>query len=145
MNCPRRHMCWQRERGIWKGRSSGEHQGQGTQRLLCLAARSLRIYQAQLVSRLSVASHLALPKFDLTQGPSWGRMPLSVRVGSSTRVSGRLAGHIMGYCLLALSGPSQILPIGFVGGSSVLCSLLGPHVARHLIQAPSRQFWSTVP
>lgn len=124
----------------WRTSRSGNSGG-----LLCLVARSLRIYQAQLVSRLSVASHLVLPKFDLTQGPSWGRMPLSVRVGSSTRVSGRLAGHIMGYCLLALSGPSQILPIGFVGGSSVLCSLLGPHVARHLIQAPSRQFWSTVP
>ena len=59
--------------------------------------------------------------------------------------TGRLAEHIMGYFLLVLFGPSQILPVGFVGGSSVLCSLLGPHVVRHLIQVPSRQFWSTVP
>ena len=42
--------------------------------------------------------------------------------------TGRLAEHIMGYFLLVLFGPSQILPVGFVGGSSVLCSLLGPHV-----------------
>ena len=51
----------------------------------------------------------------------------------------------MGYFLLVLFGPSRILPVGFVGGSSVLCSFLGPHVVRRLIQAPSRQFWSTVP
>ena len=112
----------------WRTSRSGNSGG-----LLCLAARSLRVYQVRLVSRLSAASHLALPIFDLTQGPSWGRMPLSVRIGSSTRDSGRLAGHIMGYRLLALLAPSQILPVGFVGGSSVLCSLLGPQVARHLI------------
>ena len=43
-------------------------------------------------------------------GPSWWRKHLSAKVNSSVRVSGRLAGHIMGSCLLSPFGPSRILP-----------------------------------
>ena len=60
----------------WRASGSGN-----PGKLLCLAAPSLRVHQVGLVSRLSVASHLTLPIFDLTQGPSWGHMPLLVRIG----------------------------------------------------------------
>ena len=42
---------------------------------------------------------------------------------SSVRVSGRLAGHIMGWCLSPPFGPSHVLLTG--GSLSVLCSLSG--------------------
>ena len=51
---------------------------------------------------------------------------------SSVKVSGRLAKHIMGLCLLPPFGPSQIiLPCILL----VPCSLLGPPVEKELKQA----------
>ena len=82
--------------------------------------------------------------FGLTQGPSWWREHLSAKTESSVRVSGRLAGHIMGWHLLPLLGPSQII-------LAALCSLLGPPVVKQLMQAvlilpgEGGQFWSMVP
>ena len=51
--------------------------------------------------------------FGLTQGPFWWHLHLSAKMDSSVRVSGRLAGHIMGWHLLLPFGPSQILPVSF--------------------------------
>ena len=42
-------------------------------------------------------------------GPSWWCVHLSAKMKSSVWVSGRLAGHIMGWCLLPPFGPSRIL------------------------------------
>ena len=55
---------------------------------------------------------LPVPIFGLIQGPSWWCLDLSVKIFSSVRVSGRLAGHIMG-CLFLSFGPSWILPVSF--------------------------------
>ena len=52
---------------------------------------------------------------------------------SSTKVSGRLAEHIMGLCLLPPFGPSQIiLPYGSL---LVPCSLSGSPIEKELKQA----------
>ena len=55
-------------------------------------------------------------------GTFWWYMHLSVKMDSSTRVWQKLAGHIMGWCLLPLLGPSWILLIGFGGSFSVPAS-----------------------
>ena len=55
-----------------------------------------------LVSRLSLANHLAWPIFGLTQGPSLWPARLSAKMDSSAEESGRLTGHTMGWCLLPL-------------------------------------------
>ena len=54
-----------------------------------------------LVSKLSLASHLAWPMFGLTQGPSLWPGRLFAKMDSSAKDSGRLTGH-MGWCLLPL-------------------------------------------
>ena len=66
-----------------------------------------------LVSGLSLANHLACAR-SLTQGPSWWHAHLSAKMDSSLSVSGRLAGHIMGWNLLPPFGPSRILPVNFL-------------------------------
>ena len=71
---------------------------------------------------------LLVPIFGPAQGPSWWRVHLSVKMEYSAGVSGSLAGHIMGWCVLLPFGPSQILPAG--GSLSVPCSLPGPPVVR---------------
>ena len=95
-----------------------------------------------LVSRLSLASHLDWPIPRLTQGPSWWRTHLSVKMDFSVRASERLAGHIVS-SLLLLAPPEFWLV--------ELHSLSGPPTVRQLRQAviiiPGQggQFWSTVP
>ena len=74
------------------------------------------------VSGLSLANHLAWPILSLTQGPFWWHVHLSAKMDSSSKDSGRLAGRMMGWCLLPPSGPSWILPVSF-GDSTV--SLIG--------------------
>ena len=66
-----------------------------------------------LVSWWSLASHLAWPISSLTQGPSWWHSHLSAKMDSSKKDSERLAGHIMGWCLLPPFGLSQILLVSF--------------------------------
>ena len=77
---------------------------------------NLRFMVMGLVSRLSVANHLAWPIFRLTQGPLWWRVHLSAKMDSSGRVSGRLAGHIISSLLL--SAPPEFSRLVF-GGSTV--------------------------
>ena len=67
----------------------------------------------ELISRLSLANHLAWPIFGLTQGPSWWHMHLSDKMDSSKKDSERLSGHIMGWCLLPPFGLAQILLVSF--------------------------------
>ena len=66
-----------------------------------------------LVSQLSLASHLAWLIIGLTQGPSWWRVHLSDKMGSSEKDSGWLVGYIIGWHLLPPFGPFQILPVSF--------------------------------
>ena len=51
--------------------------------------------------------------FGLIQGPSWQCSRVSAKINSSVRLSGRLARHFMGWCLLPPFGPSQILLVRF--------------------------------
>ena len=60
------------------------------------------------VSGLSLDSRLAWLIFGLTQGLSSLRVPLSARMDSSGKASGRLAGHT-DWSLLPLFGPALIL------------------------------------
>ena len=60
---------------------------------------------------------------------------ISVKADSSVRISGKLAGYIMGWHLLPHFGHSRILLVGFGSSLSVLCFLPGPPVVRQLMQA----------
>ena len=62
----------------------------------------------ELVSGLSLASHLAWPIFGLTQCSSWWHARLSAKMDSSVRASGRLAGRIIS-SLLPLAPPKFFL------------------------------------
>ena len=86
---------------IGKGSPGREQWGQGTQENCSawwLEVSGFRVMG--LVSGLSLASHLAVPTFGLIQGPSWRHTNLSAKMDSSAKVSGRLAGHIVGWRLL---------------------------------------------
>ena len=65
----------------------GEQQGKGTQEncsATWLAVSGFTV--TGLVSGLSLAIHLAWPKFPLTQSPSWWPVPLSAKMDSSVRL-----------------------------------------------------------
>ena len=92
---------------LGRGHLGGEQQGKGIQENC--SATWLAVLGAVvmgLVSRLSLANHLAWPIFGLTQGPSLWREHLSAKMDSSMKDSGRLVRHIMGWCLLSSFGPS---------------------------------------
>lgn len=55
---------------------------------------------------------LLVPVFGSIQGPLWQHEHLSIKMISSVRASGRLEGHIMGWCFLPPFGRSQILLAG---------------------------------
>ena len=78
----------------------------------------LGFMQMGLVSRLSLASHLAWPMFCLTQ-PPWWHAHLSVKMDSSEKDSGRLVGHKDWY-LFPSFGPSLILPVTFLWQQHIL-------------------------
>ena len=109
------------------------------------------------VSRSSLDSRRLCPYFAQFR-PLLVACYLSAKMDSSVRVSGRLAGHILGWCLLPPFGLSHILPnspswllLVFFFFFSALCSLLGPPIVRQLRQViinfpgQSGQFWSMVP
>ena len=75
-------------------------------------ARSLRVFGGE-VSLLACLWPIILPVsiFGRIQGASCS-VPLSVKMRSRVRVSGRLAGSIVSWCLLPPFGLSQILPVG---------------------------------
>ena len=92
---------------IGKGPAGGEHQGKGTQENCSAAWRGLPFHgdEVSFLGPLWPVS-LLVPVFVLTQGPSQWYVYLSANMGSSMRVSGRLARHIMGWSLLPPFGPS---------------------------------------
>ena len=59
-----------------------------------------------LVSRLSLANHLAWPVFGLTQGPSRWHAHLPAKMDSSMKESGRLVGQYYG-----LASPPSFWPL----------------------------------
>ena len=68
-------------------------------RRTALPLDSLRSLVPGLVSRLSAASHLACAPIWSSPGPfPGGRAHVSVKMDSSPRVSGRLSGHMVGWC-----------------------------------------------
>ena len=85
---------------------------------------------------------LLVPIFGLTQGPSWWCAHLSAKMDSSVSVSGRLAGHIMGWHLLPPFGPSRILPVSF-GDSAMF--LIGTSYCEKTHASSYVEFQSTVP
>ena len=108
---------------------SGEQQGKGAQEncsTMWLAVSGFMVIG--LVSGLSLASHPACAHIWPDSGPSWGCAHFSAKMNSSVMVSGRLAGHIVGWHLLPPIGPSHILQAG--GSLSVPCSLPGSSVVR---------------
>ena len=114
MNCLRHTRTDKAKDLIGKGRLGGEQQGKGPREncsATWLTVSGLMVME--LVSGLSLATHLSWPIFSLTQGPSWWRSHLSAKMDSSEKDSGRLVGHIMDWHLLPPFGPSQILLISF--------------------------------
>ena len=82
-----------------------------------------------------MASRLVCAPIWSSPGPfPGGRAHLSVKTDSNSRVSGRLSGRRVGWCVIPLSGPSQSLLIGLAGTLSVPSSLSGPPVVRQLMQ-----------
>ena len=126
--------------------------------LLCHVAYSLRCYGNGVRFQVISGQSSRLCPYFAQFRPLLVACYLSAKMDSSVRVSGRLAGHILGWCLLPPFGLSQILPVGccwfvclFVCLFAALCSLLGPPVVRQLRQViinfPGQggQFWSMVP
>ena len=124
----------------------GEQQGKETQENCSATQLAVSGFTATgLVSRLSLANHLAWPKFHPTPSPSWWPVPLSDKMDFSVRASGQLAGHTISSLLLALpNSPGQ-----FWGAAP--SSLWEPPVVRQFRQADiivpclGGRFWSTVP
>ena len=110
----------------------------------------LALMVIELISRLSLASHLAWPICGLTQGPSWWGSYLSPKMDSSKKSPGILAGQYCGGASPPSFWPLQNFPhVRFWGAA--LCSWLGPPVVRQLMQAviimPDQDmwFWSMIP
>ena len=82
----------------------------------------LGFMQMGLVSRLSLASHLAWPMFCLTQ-PPWWHAHFSVKMDSSEKDSGRLVGHKDWYLFWPLSSSPSYFSV------AAAYSLLMPLVA----------------
>ena len=95
-----------------------------------------------LVSRLSLASCLAQPILDLTQGPFWWQLWLSAKMVSSAKDPGKL---IISSLLLV---PPESSHLVFMEAP---CSLSGPPTVRQLMQntivlpGQDGQFRSMVP
>ena len=89
-----------------------------------------------LVSRLSLANHLAWPIFGPTLSPSCWCVHFSAKIVSSAKDSGRLAGHIMGWCLLPPFGPSQILLVSVRSSTGFL--LFWDNLRRRLSSCQSK-------
>ena len=81
--------------------------------LLCHVAHCLRFYGDGVSFQVVSDQSSCLVCIDLTQGPSWWHMHCSVMMDTGAKGSGRLVGHIMGWCLLPPSSPSCILPVSF--------------------------------
>ena len=150
MNCLRRHTRWQSKRLSWKGVDSSRVRE--ARELPCHAAHSLRFYDGGASSPGCLwPIMLFVSIFGWTQGPFLWCTHLLVKMVSSARVSGRLAGHNIDWHLLPPFGPSRIPPVGLGGSSSVLCSLSGPPVVRQFMQVvitvPGQggRFWPRVP
>ena len=80
--------------------------------LLCHVAVSA-FMATGVLSGLSLAGHLAWPVFSLTPGPCWWCAHLSAKMNFGSKDSGKLAGHIVGWCLLPPFGPSWVFPFHF--------------------------------
>ena len=90
---------------IGKGLLGGEQQGKGTQEncsAMWLVVSGFMVMG--LVSGLSLANHLAWPKFGLTQGPSGWHVHLSGKMVPSIKDSGML---VISSFLMALLNPSR--------------------------------------
>ena len=81
--------------------------------LLCHVARSLRFYGDGVSFQVVSDQSSCFIHIDLTQGPSWWHMHCSIMMDTGAKDSGRLVGHIIGWCLLPPSSFSCILPVSF--------------------------------
>lgn len=98
---------------IGKGRPGGEQQGREPGELLCTRLTVSGFTGMGLISRSSLASHLAWPTFGPAQGSSWWCRHLSAETDPSQgfrEVDG----------LLPPLGPSQILPVSLQGSTGFL-------------------------
>ena len=80
-------------------------------------AGSLGVVVMGLVSRLSLAGHLAWPT---TQGPSLWREQLPAKTDSSMKDPGRLVRHIMGGVCSLLLAPPEFSQLVFCASTKLL-------------------------
>ena len=104
----------------------GEQQGEGTQEncsATCLTVSGF--IGMELVSGLSLTTHLSWPVLGLTQGPSWWPAHLPAKMHSSAKDPGEVG------CLLPPVGLSLILLVS-LQGSTVFCIRDSCHESAHV-------------
>ena len=113
------------ERGSWVEKSRVR---EPRRTALSCGSQFWALWECGVSFRAVSGIHLLAPIFCLIQCPFWWHVHHSAKTDSSANVSGTLAGHITGWCLLLPFGPSWILLAG--GSLLVLCSLSGLPVVR---------------
>ena len=133
MNCLRRHSCWPKK-DYWQGAPGGKQQGKGTQEKCFATWLSVSGFMVmKLVSRLSLACHLACAHIWSDSGS------FLVSCASLSQNGFLVWGFLGGWQDILWAGVSSLLlappEFSWLFLVAALCSLLGPPVMRQLMQA----------